>query len=40
MRFLAVFALIAVAEMATFFWVDSRFWLVWALGLAVLTALA
>lgn len=39
MRFLAVFALIAVAEMATFFWVESRIGLGWALGLAVLTAL-
>lgn len=39
MRFLAVFALVAVAEMATFFWVESRIGLIWALGLAVLTAL-
>ena len=39
MRFLAVFALISVAEMATFFWVESRIGLGWALGLAVLTAL-
>ena len=39
MRFLAVFALIAVAEMATFFWVESRIGLGWALGLAFLTAL-
>lgn len=39
MRFLMVFALIAVAEMATFFWVESRIGLGWVLGLAVLTAL-
>lgn len=39
MRFLAVFALIAVAEMATFFWVESRIGLGWALGLALATAL-
>ena len=39
MRFLAVFGLIAVVEMATFFWVGSRIGLSWALGLAVLTAL-
>ncbi|MFV1962732.1 MAG: FxsA family protein, partial [Acidimicrobiia bacterium] len=39
MRFLTVFALIAVAEMATFFWVESWIGLGWALGLAVLTAL-
>ncbi len=39
MRFLAVFAFIAVAEMATFFWVESRIGLGWALGLAFLTAL-
>lgn len=39
MRFLAVFALIALAEVATFFWVGSRIGLGWALGLAVLTAL-
>ena len=38
MRFLAVFGLIAVAEMATFFWVETRIGLGWALGLAVLTA--
>lgn len=39
MRFLAVFALIAVAEMATFFWVESQIGLAWALGLALFTAL-
>jgi UPF0716 protein FxsA len=39
MRFLTVFALIAVVEMATFFWVESWIGLGWALGLAVLTAL-
>ena len=39
MRFLAVFGLVAVAEMATFFWVESRIGLGWALALAVLTAL-
>lgn len=39
MRFLAVFGLIAVAEMATFFWVESRIGLGPALLLAVLTAL-
>lgn len=39
MRFLMVFALIAVAEMATFFWVESKIGLGWVLGLAVLTAL-
>ncbi len=38
MRFLAVFGLIAIAEMATFFWVESRIGLLWALGLAVATA--
>lgn len=39
MRFLAFFALIAIAEMATFFWVGSRIGLGWALGLALATAL-
>jgi len=39
MRFFAFFALVAVAEMATFFWVESRIGLGWALGLAVATAL-
>jgi UPF0716 protein FxsA len=38
MRFLAIFGLIALAEMATFFWVESRIGLGWALGLAVATA--
>ncbi|HEX6299914.1 MAG TPA: FxsA family protein [Acidimicrobiia bacterium] len=39
MRFFAVFALVALAEMATFFWVESRIGLGWALGLALLTAI-
>lgn len=39
MRFFAIFALIALAEMATFFWVESRIGLLWALSLAVATAL-
>lgn len=39
MRFLAIFALISIAEMATFFWVGSRIGLGWALGLALATAL-
>lgn len=39
MRFLAAFSLLALAEVATFFWVGSRIGLVWALGLAVATAL-
>lgn len=39
MRFFALFALIAFAEMATFFWVESRIGLLPALGLAVATAL-
>lgn len=39
MRFLAVFALISIAEMATFFWVGSRIGLGWALALALTTAL-
>jgi UPF0716 protein FxsA len=38
MRFLAVFALVAIAEMATFFWVESRIGLGWALALALATA--
>ena len=38
MRFLAIFGLVALAEMATFFWVESRIGLGWALGLALLTA--
>jgi UPF0716 protein FxsA len=39
MRFFAVFALIALAEMATFFWVESQIGLSWALLLALSTAL-
>lgn len=39
MRFLTVFALVALVEMATFFWVESRIGLGWALGLALATAL-
>ena len=39
MRIFAVFTLVALAEMATFFWVESRIGLGWALGLAVTTAL-
>jgi UPF0716 protein FxsA len=39
MRFLAFFALIAIAEMATFFWVESRIGLGWALLLALVTAI-
>lgn len=39
MRFLAIFALISIAEMATFFWVGDRIGLGWALGLALTTAL-
>lgn len=38
MRFLAIFSLVALAEMATFFWVESRIGLGWALGLALGTA--
>lgn len=38
MRFLALFALIALAEMATFFWVESWIGLAWALLLALATA--
>jgi UPF0716 protein FxsA len=38
-RFLSVFGIVAVAEMATFFWVESRIGLAWALGLALTTAL-
>lgn len=38
MRFLAVFGIIALAEMATFFWVESRIGLGWALVLALATA--
>jgi len=39
MRFLAVFSLIALAEVATFFWVGSQIGLIWALAIAVATAL-
>lgn len=39
MRFLAMFALVAIAEMATFFWVESRIGLAWALALALATAI-
>lgn len=39
MRFLAIFGLVALAEMATFFWVESRIGLLWALGLAAATAI-
>jgi UPF0716 protein FxsA len=39
MRFLAGFALLALAEVATFFWVGSQIGLGWALGMAVITAL-
>lgn len=39
MRFLTLFAVIAIAEMATFFWVESRIGLGWALLLALATAL-
>lgn len=39
MRFLGIFALISLAEMATFFWVQSWIGLGWALLLAVATAL-
>jgi UPF0716 protein FxsA len=38
-RFLSLFALVAIAEMLTFFWVGSWIGLGWALGLAVATAL-
>lgn len=39
MRFFALFALVAIAEMATFFWVEARIGLGWALGLALATAI-
>lgn len=38
MRFLAVFGMVALVEMATFFWVESRIGLGWALVLALATA--
>ncbi len=39
MRFLASFALVALAEMATFLWVGSRIGLGWALLMALATAI-
>lgn len=39
MRFLAIFILISIAEMATFFWVESKIGLAWALAIAILTAI-
>lgn len=39
MPFFAAFALVALAEMATFFWVGARIGLGWALGLALGTAI-
>ena len=39
MRFFGLFALIAVLEMATFFWVQSWIGLGWALAIALATAL-
>lgn len=39
MRFLAIFGLVALAEMATFFWVESRIGLLWALAIAATTAI-
>jgi UPF0716 protein FxsA len=39
MRFLTMFALVALAEMLTFFWVGDRIGLGWALGIALATAL-
>ena len=39
MRFFSIFALVALVEMATFFWVQSWIGLGWALGLALLTAI-
>lgn len=38
MRFVALFAFMALAEMATFFWVGSQIGFGWALGIAVTTA--
>jgi len=38
MRFMAIFVLFAIAEMATFFWVGSIIGLGWALALALATA--
>jgi UPF0716 protein FxsA len=39
MRFFAAFAIVALAEMATFFWVEARIGLAWALAIALTTAL-
>lgn len=39
MSFFGVFAIVAVLEMATFFWVQSWIGLGWALGIALATAL-
>lgn len=39
MKFLGIFALISLAEMATFFWVQSWIGIGWALGIAIATAL-
>jgi len=38
MRFMAIFVLVAIAEMATFFWVGSIIGLGWALAIALTTA--
>ena len=38
MRFMAIFVLVAIAEMATFFWVGSVIGLGWALAIALTTA--
>lgn len=38
MRFVALFVLFALVEMATFFWVGSQIGFGWALGIAVTTA--
>lgn len=38
MRLIAVFALIALAEMATFLWVGSKIGYLWAFGIAFVTA--
>jgi UPF0716 protein FxsA len=39
MKFLAIFGLVALAEMATFFWVESQIGLLWALAIAATTAI-
>ena len=39
MRLVLFFAVIALAEMATFFWVESKIGLAWALGIALGTAI-